>query len=41
MRQLKDMTIAVYAKKYALYPFNDYISGWWDGIGNWRKSLSG
>jgi hypothetical protein len=40
MRQLKDMTIAIYTKKYAACPFNDYISGWWDGIGNWRKSFS-
>ncbi len=41
MRQLKDMTLEIYKKKYAVYPLNDYISGWWDGIGNWRKSFSG
>jgi hypothetical protein len=37
MRLLRDMAIAVYRTRFTLSPVNDYISGWWDGIGNWRK----
>jgi hypothetical protein len=39
MRQLRDMTIAI----YGLGPDHDVIvdclSNWWDGIGDWRKPL--
>ncbi len=36
MRQLHDMTIAIHKEK-GHAPTVDYISFWWDGIGDWRK----
>ena len=36
MRQLHDMTIAIHREKGHAKTV-DYISYWWDGIGDWRK----
>lgn len=36
MRELRDMAIAISKQKYQNRPVFDYISFWWDGIGNWR-----
>jgi hypothetical protein len=41
MKQLRDMTIAVYTKKCTGLPINDYLAAWWDGIGNWRNPSFG
>ncbi|MFA5238840.1 MAG: hypothetical protein WC476_03920 [Phycisphaerae bacterium] len=38
MRQLRDMTIEIYRKKYQDSMIVDYVSNWWDGIGSWRNS---
>jgi hypothetical protein len=37
MRQLRDMAITIYRKRCTDPPINDYLSAWWDGIGNWRN----
>jgi hypothetical protein len=36
MRQLRDMTIALCAERQSERTA-DYISYWWDGVGDWRK----
>jgi hypothetical protein len=36
MRQLRDMTINLCRHKNQNKAIVDYISSWWDGIGNWR-----
>jgi hypothetical protein len=37
MQQLRDMTMEICSKKYKDSTIVDYISTWWDGIGNWRN----
>jgi len=37
MRQLREMAINRCKQKYQNGAFVDYISVWWDGIGNWRN----
>lgn len=41
MRQLRDMAIEVYKKKYQDSMIVDYVSSWWDGIGSWRNPSLG
>ena len=36
MRELRNMTIAIYKQTNQNKAFVDYISFWWDGIGSWR-----
>ncbi len=38
MRELRDMTMAICKQKYQNRAIVDYISFWWDGIGNWRAA---
>ncbi len=41
MRQLRDMTLAIHEVRMGRPTTTDYISYWWDGIGDWhRPSLS-
>ncbi len=40
MRQLRDMTVAIYGQAPDHEAVADCISNWWDGIGDWRKPLS-
>ena len=37
MRQLREMAIEICEQKERKTTFTDYISVWWDGIGNWRN----
>ena len=37
MRELRDMALAIYRKKYNNRDVVDYIAFWWDGVGNWRN----
>ena len=37
MRELRNMAIAISAARRKSRDTVDYISVWWDGIGNWRK----
>ncbi len=37
MQQLRDMTMEICRKKYKDSMVVDYVSTWWDGIGNWRN----
>ncbi|UCG60019.1 MAG: hypothetical protein JSU70_10950 [Phycisphaerales bacterium] len=41
MRQLRDMALAVSKQKAQCKMVPDYISVWWDGIGNWRTPPPG
>lgn len=41
MRELRDMAIAISKKKNQNKAIVDYISFWWDGIGNWRATPIG
>ena len=36
MRELRDMAIDIYRENNGNQTIVDYISSWWDGIGNWR-----
>lgn len=38
MRELRDMAIALCKQKHQNRAIVDYISFWWDGIGNWRAA---
>lgn len=40
MRELRDMAMKMYVEKYN-NDIVDYISFWWDGIGNWRSPSLG
>ena len=37
MRQLREMAIEICEQKERKTTFTDYVSVWWDGIGNWRN----
>jgi len=37
MRELRDMAIGICREKNGNQTIVDYISSWWDGIGNWRS----
>lgn len=37
MRQLREMAIEICRQRERKTTFADYISVWWDGIGNWRN----
>ena len=37
MRQLRDMTIQVHRERGRNEKAADYLSSWWDGIGDWRR----
>jgi hypothetical protein len=37
MRQLRDMTVAIYGQGPDRDAIADCIANWWDGIGDWRK----
>jgi hypothetical protein len=37
MRQLRNMTIDAFRRQSNERQFVDYISAWWDGVGNWRN----
>jgi hypothetical protein len=41
MRELRDMAIAICKQKHQNRATIDYISFWWDGIGNWRAESLG
>jgi len=41
MRELRDMAIALCKQKHQNRAIVDYISFWWDGIGNWRAAPIG
>ncbi len=41
MRELRDMAIALCKQKHQNRAIVDYISFWWDGIGNWRATPIG
>ena len=41
MRELRDMAIAISKQKHQNRAIFDYISFWWDGIGNWRAAPLG
>jgi hypothetical protein len=41
MRELRDMAISMCKQKQAGRAVVDYISFWWDGIGNWRAKPLG
>jgi len=41
MRELRDMTMAICKQKYQNRAIVDYVSFWWDGIGNWRAAPIG
>ncbi len=41
MRELRDMAIALCKQKHQNIAIVDYISFWWDGIGNWRAAPIG
>jgi gas vesicle protein len=41
MKQLQNMAEGAFRKRYAGRQFTDYISAWWDGIGNWRIPSAG
>jgi len=36
MEQLRDMALALYQERSGSPVVCDYVSSWWDGIGNWR-----
>jgi hypothetical protein len=36
MKTLRDMTMQEYKRQNGTEMTNDYISCWWDGVGNWR-----
>lgn len=37
MKKLRDMAAEIFRREYNTRQFADYISVWWDGIGNWRN----
>ncbi len=37
MRQLRDMTLQLVEKQQGPDETVDYVSYWWDGVGNWRR----
>ena len=41
MRQLRNMTADAFKQQYNQRQFVDYVSAWWDGIGNWRTPAAG
>jgi hypothetical protein len=41
MRQLRDMAMAISRERGAGEDVVDYISHWWDGIGDWRRPSLG
>jgi hypothetical protein len=41
MRQLRDMAVAISREKRGEDDTTDYISYWWDGIGDWRRPSLG
>jgi hypothetical protein len=41
MWQLRDMAFDVFKQRYGGEQLTDYISAWWDGIGNWRIPTAG
>jgi hypothetical protein len=41
MRELRDMAMAICKQKHQNRTIVDYISFWWDGIGNWRAAPIG
>jgi hypothetical protein len=41
MRELRDMAIALCKQQHQNKAIVDYISFWWDGIGNWRATPIG
>jgi hypothetical protein len=41
MKQLRDMALDAFQRRYNGRQHNDYISAWWDGIGNWRIPAAG
>jgi len=41
MRQLRDMAIAISKEKRGEQEVVDYVSHWWDGIGDWRRPSLG
>jgi hypothetical protein len=41
MRQLRDMTLQIVEKQQGTEETVDYVSYWWDGVGNWRKPTMG
>jgi len=38
MEHLRNMTSSLYAKRTSEPMFCDYVSSWWDGIGDWRHT---
>jgi hypothetical protein len=41
MRELRDMAMEIAKQKNGNDSVVDYISGWWNGIGNWREPSFG
>jgi len=41
MRELRDMAINICSQEYQNRAVVDYLSFWWDGIGNWRAEAIG
>jgi hypothetical protein len=41
MKQLRDMAIAISREKCGDKDVVDYVSYWWDGIGDWRRPSLG
>jgi len=41
MRELRDMAINICSQQYQKGAVVDYLSFWWDGIGNWRAGAIG
>jgi hypothetical protein len=41
MRQLHDMAMAICRNNYQDASVADYVSSWWDGVGNWRNQSYG
>jgi hypothetical protein len=41
MKQLRNMAEDTFRQRYTGRQFTDYISAWWDGIGNWRIPAAG
>jgi hypothetical protein len=37
MRQLRDMAMRISKDRYGAHRAVDYVSYWWDGIGDWRR----
>jgi hypothetical protein len=40
MKQLRNMAEDAFRQRYAEQQFIDYITAWWDGIGNWRTPVT-